>query len=49
MRILAGVFWVFTGLAVVALLAGNPAAINGVVGAGVLAVVFTALAWLSRA
>jgi hypothetical protein len=41
--------WLLTGLAAVSMAAGNPTAINGVVGAGVLAVIFTGLAIFDRA
>ena len=41
--------WVLCGCAVLAMMAGNPTAINGVVGAGLVAIVFTGLAICDRA
>lgn len=42
--IVATVAWLLTGLAAASMAVGNPTAVNGVLGAGVIAVVFTALA-----
>jgi len=50
-HLLAGfavLLWLLCGLAVVSHLGGNQTAINGILGAGIGAVLFTALAWLDR-
>lgn len=44
MKWIAALFWVCTGLAIWSHYDGNPTAVNGVVGAGVCALVTTILA-----
>lgn len=46
MKVLAVLFWVACGIAVISHLAGNPTAINAIIGAGLVALIFTALAAL---
>lgn len=43
MKWLAALFWVCFGVALWSMLAGNPTAINGVIGAGIVAVAITIL------
>jgi hypothetical protein len=47
--LIAAIAWLLCGLAVLSMLAGNPTAINGIVGAGLLALTFTGLAIWDRA
>jgi hypothetical protein len=47
--LLAILFWLLTGAAAWSMAAGNPTAINGVIGAAAGAVVFTGLAIWDRA
>jgi hypothetical protein len=46
---IAAICWVLCGCSALAMAAGNPTAINGVIGAGAGAIIFTGLAIWDRA
>lgn len=46
--LIALAMWILTALAAVSMAMGNPTAINGVIGAGIIAVIFTGLAIFDR-
>ncbi|WP_170208815.1 hypothetical protein [Micromonospora pisi] len=45
---MAAVFWAIFGLAVWSHHAGDPTVVNGIIGAGFGAILFTGLAWVDR-
>lgn len=47
--LIAGIAWLLCAAAALAMAAGNPTAINGVIGAGLVGVIFTGLAIWDRA
>lgn len=48
MKWITGLFWVCFAAACGSHVLGNPAAINGIIGAGACAVACTILAWIER-